>query len=241
MIGVLRDGDVVTVELQREQRRNALNMELLTRLRAAVLGAAADARVIVLTGRGSVFCAGADLAEVQDDDFTDQLLATLRTIDSVPVPVIAAVNGGALGAGTQLAMAADLRMLAPEAYAAIPVAKIGLAVDRWTVRRLVSLVGAGPARTMLFGAEQLGADEALRHGFANKIGSPADAHKWAKSIAELAPLTLRHLKLVLNDDGAHDEEPEPEQAAKLAAWHSRDAREGIAARQEKRTPHFTAS
>lgn len=239
MIGVSRDGDVITIELQREQRRNALNMELLEALRTELERAAKQARVIVVTGQGTSFCAGADLNEINAQSFTDRLLAALHTIDSIPVPVVAAVNGPALGAGVQLAMAADLRVLAPDAYIGIPVAKLGLAVDRWTVHRLAMLAGPGVARTMLFGAETIDAEQALRYGFANKLGDLTEAQSWAKSIAELAPLTLRHLKLVFNDDGTGDGESPAQRAAQTQAWLSRDAVEGIAARVEKRVPKFT--
>jgi enoyl-CoA hydratase len=238
VIGVKYDGDVVTIELQREERRNALNIALLGELRAALEQAAKQGRVILLTGRGPVFCAGADLNEVNAQSFTDHLLATLATIEQVPVPVIAAVTGGAYGAGTQLAMAADLRVLAVDAHVAIPVAKLGLAVNRWTVHRLSSLVGAGPARTMLFGAEPLPAAEALQRGFANKLGSPAEALDWAHAIAGLAPLTLRHLKLVFNDDGSRDGDSPAQREALTTAWLSRDAVEGISAQLGKRAPKF---
>ena len=240
MIGFSRDGDVVTIELQREERRNALNAELCDLLRDAVEKATnEDARAIVLTGRGSVFCAGADLSEVYSENFTENLLGMLHTIDSVPVPVIAAVNGPALGAGTQLAIASDLRVVSPEAFFAIPAAKLGITVDRWTARRLASLVGGGPARTILLGAEPVWAQDAYGYGLANKLGTLADAHAWAKSIAELAPLTLQHLKLVLNDDGTQDEESHEQRAALLTAWTSDDAKEGRLARKEKRHPKFT--
>ena len=238
MIGVSRDGDVVSIELQREDRRNALNRDLCIALREAVQDAAESARAIVLTGRGTAFCAGADLSEVYSDDFTDHLLAMLHTIDSVPVPVIAAVNGPAIGAGTQLAVASDLRVVAPDAFFSIPAAKLGITVDRWTAHRVASLVGAGPARTMLLGVESISAADAYTFGLANKIGSVDDAHSWARSIAELAPLTLRHLKLVLNDDGSQDEETHEQRAALYAAWGSHDATEGRLARGEKRQPEF---
>ena len=202
MIGISRDADVVTIELQREDRRNALNSDMVEALREAVQSASDDgARAIVLTGRGSVFCAGADLSEVYSDNFKENLMEMLHTIDSVPVPVIAAVNGPALGAGTQLAIASDLRVVAPNAYFAIPAAKLGISVDRWTVQRLASVAGPGAARTILFGAEALGATDALTHGLANKLGSLDDARVWAKSISELAPLTLQYLKLAFNDNG----------------------------------------
>ncbi|WP_431963864.1 enoyl-CoA hydratase [Nocardia sp. bgisy134] len=239
MLGVSRDGDVVTIELQREERRNALNHELVTRLREAVLAAVAEgARVIVLTGRGPIFSAGADLSGVYSDDFLSGLLDMLHTIESVPVPVISAINGGALGAGVQLALASDLRVIAPDAYIAVPAAKLGITVDRWTARRLVSLIGGGPARTVLLGAERIPAADCYSFGFANKLGTLADAQEWARSIAELAPLSLRHMKLVLNDDGTREPESAQQRAALEAAWSSADAHEGRTARAEKRAAKF---
>lgn len=239
MLGISRDGDVVTIELQRSERRNALHQELCEQLRRAVLDAVDEAaRAIVLTGQGNVFCAGADLSVVYSEDFTDTLLDMLHTIDSVPVPVIAAVNGPALGAGTQLAIASDLRVVAPEAYFAIPAAKLGISVDRWTVHRLSSLLGSGPARSMLIGVEPLSAQDAQARGLANKIGTLADAQQWAKTIAGLAPLTLQYLKLAFNDDGTQDDEKPELRAALYRAWQSEDAQEGRTAHREKRPPRF---
>ncbi|MEV4237295.1 MULTISPECIES: enoyl-CoA hydratase [unclassified Nocardia] len=238
MLDVSRDGDVVTIELQREQRRNALNIELVTRLREAVLTAAEDARVIVLTGRGTLFSAGADLSGVYVEEFLAALPDMLHTIESVPVPVIAAINGGALGAGVQIALASDLRVMEPDSYIAIPAAKLGITVDRWTVRRLVSLIGGGPARTVLLGAEPVSAADAYSFGFANRLGTLADAQAWAKSIAQLAPLSLRHMKLEFNDDGTRDPENTQQRAALEAAWTSQDAQEGRLARAEKRAAKF---
>ncbi|RVW03053.1 enoyl-CoA hydratase [Rhodococcus xishaensis] len=240
MIGTSRDGHVVTLELQRQDRRNALNAELCIALREALEKAVADgARVVVLTGQGTAFCAGADLSgDVYAEGFTDHLLAMLHTIDAIPVPVIAAINGPAVGAGTQLALASDLRVVAPEASFGIPAAKLGIAVDKWTVHRLVSLIGGGPARTMLLGAEMLSAEEAFARGLANKIGDIGTAQKWARSIAELAPLSLRHLKLVFNDDGTREPQTEEQLAAMFAAWGSEDAQEARAARLENREPDF---
>lgn len=238
MLAVSRDGDVVTIELQRPQRRNALNDELVAALREAVTSAAADARVIVLTGQGPIFSAGADLSGVYSPDFLDGLLGLLRTIETVPVPVISAINGGALGAGVQLALASDLRVMSPDSYIAIPAAKLGISVDRWTVRRLVSLIGGGPARTVLMGAESVSASDAYTFGFANRLGTLADAQEWAKSIAQLAPLSLRHLKLVFNDDGTRGEDTPEQRAALEAAWRSADAEEARLAREQKRAAKF---
>ncbi|GAA3968317.1 enoyl-CoA hydratase [Gordonia caeni] len=234
-------GDVTTIELARPEKRNALNEQMVADLGAAFTAAVdSGARAIVLTGRGEVFSAGADLSgPVYDQDFLDSLVALIEQIESTPVPVLAALNGAALGAGLQLAMAADLRVMAPSALAGIPAAKIGVAVDEWTVRRLVSLVGAGQARGMLIGCDPLTADRAHDLGFANRLGDLTDAQHWAATIAEYAPLTLRHYKLVLNGDGARDEAPASRREAMLAAWLSDDLQEGRAARTEKRAPRFT--
>ncbi|UGT59834.1 enoyl-CoA hydratase [Nocardia asteroides] len=239
MLGVNRDGDVVGIELQREDRRNALNTELVIALREAVLAAVADdARAIVISGRGKVFSAGADLSGIYSENFLDELLAMLHTIEAAPVPVISAIHGAAYGAAVQLAVASDLRVVDPDAYIAIPAARLGVSVDRWTAHRLASLIGGGPARTVLLGAEQISAADAYTFGFANKIGTVADAHTWAKSIAALAPLSLRHLKLVLNDDGTRQPENAQQRAALAAAWSSEDAAEARLAREQKRAPRF---
>lgn len=233
-------GSVTTIELDRPDKRNALNAEVVTALGEAFTAAErSGARAIVLTGRGAVFCAGADLSgAVYEKGFLDRLVAVMEQIEATPIPVIAALNGAALGAGLQLAMAADLRVMDPAAIAGIPAAKLGVAVDEWTIRRLVSLVGGGQARGMLLGCDLISADRAHTLGFANRIGDLTDAQHWATQIAGLAPLTLRHYKLVLAGDGARDEAPEDRRAAMLAAWTSEDLQEGRRARAAKRAPKF---
>src|SRR6202158_3936429 len=208
MIGVTRDGHVTTLELQRPERRTALNSELVEGLREAVQQAAAeDVRAIVLTGQGSVFCAGADLTgDAFAADYPDRLIALHKAIDEVPMPVIGAINGPAIGAGLQVAMICDLRVVSPDAFFQFPVAKYSLALDNWSIRRLSSLAGYGRARAMLLAAEKLTARAALRTGMPTRIGTLADAQEWATEIAGLAPLTLQHAKRVLNDDGAYEEQ-----------------------------------
>lgn len=232
-------GRVAVLTLDRPQKRNALTVELCHLLRDSVRGAVADgARALVLTGSGTSFCSGADLDEVYTADLRDALYAMLHAVVDAPVPVIAAVNGPAIGAGTQLAIAADLRVVAPEALFGVPTAKIGLAVDPWTVRRLSALAGNGTARALLLGCAQLDADAARACGLAERAGSGADATGWAAEIAELAPLTLAYSKRVLNDIV----EPAPDagelEAAFAACWASEDLAEGRRARREKRRPGF---
>lgn len=240
MIGITRDDHVMTIEMQRPQRRNALNTELVDSLREAVEHAAEqDIRAIVLTGQGTVFCAGADLSgDVFAADFPEKAIALNLAIDKVPMPVIAAINGPAIGAGVQLAMVADLRVVAPEGYFQFPIAKYGLALDNWSIRRLSSLAGYGRARGMLLAAEKLDAQTALMTGMANRLGTLADAQQWAREIAGLAPLSVQHSKRVLNDDGAYEESRPEHKAMFDRAWSSHDVIEAQVARIEKRAPIF---
>jgi enoyl-CoA hydratase len=240
MIGVERVGAVTTIELKRPQRRNALNTELVDALREAVEKAAADdVRAIVLTGAGTVFCAGADLSgDVFAVDFPEKAIALNLAIDAAPMPVIAAINGPAIGAGVQLAMVCDLRVVDPEAYFQFPIARYGLALDNWSIRRLSSLAGYGRARAMLLAADKLDAQTALHTGMANRIGNLADAQVWAAEIAGLAPLSLRHSKRVLNDDGAYQAQAGLHKELFDQAWASQDVIEAQVARVQKRLPRF---
>jgi enoyl-CoA hydratase len=240
MIGVTRVDNVTTIELQRPERRNALNSELADGLRKAVEAAAAeDMRAIVLTGQGSVFCAGADLSgDAFAADYPDRLIALNKAIDEAPMPVIGAINGPAIGAGLQLAMICDLRVVSPDAFFQFPTSKYGLALDNWSIRRLTSLVGHGRAGSMLLTAEKLSPDDALLTGMANRIGSLADAQKWAEEIAGLAPLALTHAKRVLNDDGAYEEQSPAHKELFDKAWASQDVIEAQVARMQKRPPNF---
>ena len=240
MIGVTHDEYVMTIELRRPERRNALNSEIVDELREAVDKAAGEnVRAIVLTGQGTVFCAGADLSgDAFAADYPDRLIALHKAMDGAPMPVIGAINGPAIGAGLQLAMQCDLRVVAAEAFFQFPTSKYGLALDNWSIRRLSSLVGHGRARAMLLSAEKLSAEVALQTGMANRIGTLPDAQAWAAEIARLAPLALQHAKRVLNDDGAIEEAWPVHKELFDKAWASQDAIEAQVARMEKRPPRF---
>lgn len=238
MIETSRDdgNDVVVIELQREDRRNALDLALCDAIREAADAAVADgARVIVVTGQGSAFCSGADLGGVYGPDFLNALYGMLHSLTRLPVPLIAAVNGPAIGAGTQLAMACDLRVAAETAKFAVPTARNGLAVDAWTIRTLADLAGAGRARRLMLAAESLDRDEALACGLADRAGTLDDAIAWAREISTFAPLTLAHNKLVLN--GSSDDDAAIKQSFS-AVWASDDVQEAALARTERRAPVF---
>ena len=239
MITTVNKGAVDVITIDRHEQRNALDVAHLMDLREALeRSVARGARALVVTGAGSSFCAGADLKGVYGGDFRKQLYATLSAITSAHVPVIAAINGPAIGAGTQLAIACDLRVVAASARFAVPTARNGLAVDPWTVRRLALLAGGGPARALLLGCDTLDAGAALIHGLADRTGGLDEALAWAADIATMAPLTLRYSKLALEsllEDGA---EAHVVDGAFEACWASDDLAEAELARSEKRRPDF---
>lgn len=226
------------VEMDRPERRNALDVEHCRGLADAVARVlAGGVRAIVLTGAGTSFCAGADLGEVYSEGFRDAHQVALRALVEAPVPVVAAVNGPAVGAGTQLAIACDLRVADPSAVFEVPTARIGLAVDPWTVRRLARIAGGGTARALLLACDRIGAELAHARGLVDRIGGRGDAMALAAEIATMAPLTLRYNKLALDgDDGGADTAL---LAAFEACWTSADMAEGQRARAERRTPGFT--
>jgi enoyl-CoA hydratase len=236
---VWQDG-VAVVTLDRPEKHNALSIELCHRIRRAI-GEAGQARVIVLTGRGRSFCSGADLDEVYSAEFRDALYGMLHAVVDAPMPVVAAVNGPAIGAGTQLAVAADFRVVAPAARFAVPTARIGLAVDPWTVRRLASLAGNGVARRLLVACDEIDAAAAGGCGLADRSGSTDDALSWAAEMAAFAPLTQAYSKRVLNEMSEPDFGAEAAQRLQEAfevCWASADLLEGRRSRVEKRAPVF---
>ncbi|WP_235174640.1 enoyl-CoA hydratase [Tomitella biformata] len=237
-----QDGDsgVVVLELQRADRRNALNTVMVEAIRGAAEQAVADgARVLVITGQGSAFCAGADLSgDVYQGDFPEKLIGMLDAIEALPVPVVAALNGPAIGAGVQLALACDLRVVSESARIEVPVVKVGVAVHTWTMRRLAEVLG-GRARNIMFAGEPMHAPELLERGFGNRAGGLTEAVAWARELAKLAPLSLRHVKMAFNENGARDPDSPELHAALEAAWQSEDKDEARLARSERRPPEFT--
>ena len=237
MLAVSRTDAVSLLELQREDRRNALDLELCRAIHTAALEEVeAGARVLVLNASGSSFCSGADLDGVYGEEFLTALYGMLHGLAALPVPLVAAVNGPAIGAGTQLALACDLRVGGETARFGVPTARNGMAVDAWTMRTLAAVAGGGVARRLMIAAELIDLDTALHCGLVDRSGTLDDALAWAQQISTLAPLTLAHNKLVLN--GGTDDAI----AGTFAAcWASDDVREAAAARKEKRAPVFSGS
>jgi enoyl-CoA hydratase len=248
------DGRVGHLTISRPERRNALNRAALDELHDGVRSAARDdLRALVLTGSEDQFCAGADLKELEDQEFTRALRAALDDLAALPFPTVAAIAGACMGLGMQLALACDLRLATPDARFAVPVAKLGLMVDHWTVQRLALLAGHSTARWMLLTAEPVTADHAHDVGLVHRLVEPTGegpddgpgatvasaARELADRISTLAPLALSGSKLGLDllerddADGAGRY-----QSAFDQAWASDDLVEGRRAFEERRAPEF---
>ncbi len=241
MIHHERRGAVAVVTIDRPERRNAVDHDALDGLLRALddaSDAAPSTRALVLTGAGDkAFCAGADLTGLEDASFAAALGTVLRRLRDAPFVTIAAVDGPALGAGMQLAIACDLRVASPRARFGIPAAKLGLMVDLWTVQRVASLAGHGPARAVLLAADVIDGDAAVRLGLAQRSGTLDDALAWADDIAALAPRTIQGHKVglaTLEGTASSDDYD----AAFTRAWSSDDLREGLRAFHERRPPQF---
>ena len=200
-VDLTHDGLVSILTLDRPSRRNAVDhatlLELLD-IQAAIAARTPDAiRAVVLTGKPPAFSAGADLNGVEEGQFATDLASVLRGFGRLPVPVIAAIDGPALGAGAQLAIATDLRIATPSSTLGVPAAKLGLVVDHWTIRRLVSEFSPPIARAMLLAAQTYTAEQLHATGGIHRLGELDDAIAWAHELSRLAPLTIAGHKLGL--------------------------------------------
>lgn len=256
------DGTVGIIRISRPERRNALNHGALIELHDAVRRAAEDnLRCLVLTGDEDHFCAGADLTELEDLAFTAALREALDDLAALPLPTVAAISGSCMGLGMQLALACDLRLATTDARFAVPVAKLGLMVDHWTIRRLSLCAGHSTARWMLLTARPITAQSAATCGLVQQlvgVGEAGDelthegpgavvlreAQELAVEVARLAPLALAGSKLgldLLADRGlpsAAGEAGDAYREAFEAAWASEDLVEGRHAFRERRAPEF---
>jgi enoyl-CoA hydratase len=205
-------GPIRLIELNRPQQLNAASEELHTALAGVWdhIAADGDARAVVLTGRGRAFSAGGDfhvMTRVQRDEaFREQNIAEARAIITgmvrCPVPVIAAVNGPAVGLGCSLALLSDMVLMAEGAYLADPHVQVGLAAGDGGALVLPLIVGLPRAKELLFLGERVSAEEALRLGIANRV-VPGDklldeAMEVAGRLAALPAQALRDTKRAVN-------------------------------------------
>jgi len=177
-------------------------------------------------------------AGVYSDDFHEALFGMLRAIVSAPVPVIADIHGPVIGAGTQLALACDLRVAGDKAWFRVPVASLGFALDGWTIHRAQNLLGGALARNMLIANQRVTASQAAAVGFIIPVKNPAQAEEFAYEVSRLAPLAMQQLKTALNAQDATYQLSADAQALFDACWSSTDIEEAKQARAERRAPIF---
>ncbi|MFD1036324.1 enoyl-CoA hydratase/isomerase family protein [Sphingomonas hankookensis] len=243
MIDCTMDGDIATLWLARGAARNALPTSGWRTLveRVADL-AASDARAVILASREpGIFSAGADIAEfgeLQRDParrtaFREQLSAAIEGIAALPMPVIAAVDGGCFGAGVALMLACDIAIAGDGARFAVPPARLGILYPPADVARLVAAVGRGHAARLLYSGDAIDADAALAIGLVQQRSSdPLTAvQALAERIAANAAQAVRGLKQAV--DGVASGE-----ARFDAAFGGAELQEGLAAFRERRAPVF---
>jgi enoyl-CoA hydratase len=239
--------------IDRPHRRNALDADHCRELRDH-FEAAPDCRAVVVTGADGSFCAGADLGtrfggesgEEQHggDTFRPAFEEVLDAIVGYAAPVIAAIEGPALGAGMQLVVACDLRVASPGAKLGIPAGKLGVHLSAANIVRLGQVAGQGAAREILLGGVTLTGEQAAVRGLVHRLDPEplTAALAWADELAALAPLTLaghkRALNLLASAGGYGDAERAAVLESERAAFASDDLREGMAAFTEKRAPQF---
>lgn len=248
---VERPGEAVAlIRINRPEVRNALNLEV-RRLIALRLGEVAEeegVRAIVLTGNDKAFAAGADIKEMAGASTIDMLqrntLKLWRSIAACPKPVIAAVNGFALGGGCELAMTCDIIIAGESAKFGQPEVKIGIIPGGGGTQRLARAVGKFKAMRYLLTGDIFGAREAYEMGLVSEIVPDAEvearAIAMAKQIAELPPLAIEQVKeaVLRGMDGALDTGLALEAKALQLLFASHDQKEGMAAFIEKRKPKF---
>lgn len=244
-------GPISIATINRPERRNALNEALCGDL-VDGLASRGGSRCVILTGEGTAFCAGADLVTRFDgegvrDTFRPAFTALLDAMGMFPGVIIAAINGPALGAGTQLAVGCDLRVAGPDVVMGIPAVNIGLMLDPSNVERLVATIGMASAKELLLTGERIDPETAKSIGLVHRLADDpvAAALAWAENISTKAPLSVAgHKQLVHLAAGirplARGEDPATIAEDYVdAAFTSDDVAEGLAAFAEKRRPTFT--
>lgn len=245
------DGAIATITVTRPDKLNAFDIEMLKELSAACDAVEADSavRVVILTGAGKAFSAGGDIkawGAMQANEFGHQWvrfghrvfdrLATLR------MPLIAAINGHALGGGMELAGAADIRIAEKHVTIGLPETSLGM-VPGWSgTQRLVQRFGAQIIRRMVLGGEMFVAEEACKFGLVDQVvesGSALEAAKtYAARIVTRGPAALEISKLMIGIANGEDNGAAVETLGSMLAARTGDLREGVAAFSGKRPANF---
>src|SRR5215475_1739525 len=250
------DGAVATIQLSRPQKKNSLNAEMRVEMETLLheLARKAGIRAVIITGGDDIFCAGADISELESTSNAEAAYQHAREfqilfdhVESLPQPVIAAVSGWALGGGCELALAADFRIASETARFGLPEIKIGAFPGRGGTQRLPRLIGVAKAKEMILTGDPITAQEALAAGLVMKVVSQAryleEATGLAARLVALSRRALQASKMLINRsqevDLATGLEFEARTFGGIAQTH--DLAEGTKAFLGKRKPKFTGN
>lgn len=247
----VKDG-ILTLTLSRPDKLNALNQAVLKELKSLFEDAKNNKAVkgVLITGEGKAFCAGADITELSQCDtqsgylFAELGQSVFRQIETLGKPVVAAINGVALGGGCELIQAVHLRIASTQAKFGQPEVKLGVIPGYGGTQRLARLIGKGRALDLCLTGRVIKADEALAWGLVSEVVEPEvllkRANECLAQLLSLAPLALAGVMEVIDKgfdltlpDALH---LEALQFAKVCA--TQDKQEGVSAFLEKRAPHF---
>ncbi len=247
------DKGIATLTINRPDALNALNGEVLDSLRTTIEGLTGKARAIIITGAGKAFVAGADIAQMvglsgeEATAFARRGHAVGSAISDFPGPVIAAVNGYALGGGLELAMACDFIVASDKAVVGQPEVKLGVVPGFGGSQRLPRRVGPGVAKWLLMTGDSVKADEALRLGIVDKV-VPSDTllpecRRICETILSNGPLAVADVKKLVDEGLETDLWEALEYEAEMfgAAFRTQDQKEGMKAFTEKRKAAFTGT
>lgn len=247
--------NVVRIRISNPDKRGALDHEILDALCDAIAGAA-DARCVLITGDGPVFSAGYDIGNFSDPatfaDAAENLVAhpfteAIDAIEAHPYPVVAAVNGHAIGGGLELAVTCDMRIAARGVKLGMPPAKIGLIYGHTGLRRFIEVCGLANTNELFYLGRNVDSDRAYEMGLVNRLVERADldavALDVAAEIARNSPLSLAGNKRIIGTlrelPGKLPDDTERELVdLRESCFHTEDFREGIAAFGEKRQPKW---
>ena len=250
---IKRDSGVVIATLNRPEKLNAVNKDAFEELKALidVLETDKTARALILTGAGDkAFCVGADLKERQGMNEKDILVrleyvrALYMRLERLPIAVIAAINGMALGGGLELALACDLRIASENATVGLPEVDLGIIPGNGGTQRLSRIVGPAKAMEMILLARRITAAEAVQFGIVNVVvptgQALAQAITWAVKIVEAGPIAIRQGKAAirLGSERIIEDALSLEIELYKACLYSKDRQEGLKAFAEKRKPVY---
>ena len=244
---------VARLTIANPDKRNALDQEILDALAEALPGL--DARCVLLTGSEGMFSAGYDIGDMPQDTFAEEaeklvahpFAAAIEALEAHPFPVVAALNGHAIGGGLEVAISCDLRIAAAGIRVGMPPAKLGLVYSHTGIQKFLDVVGAARTRELFLVGSNVAVEEAAGWGLVNSVVAPEELEEralaLAREIAGNAPLSLRGNKRVIRElltaRGALDPGVEEELVElRRACFRSADFQEGVRAFGEKRPPRW---